>query len=65
MFSPRTLREDATYELRKPWGLWGDNIKVGLKNVVSFMKMTGFWVTAPCSLVEVETFLRCLMPPST
>jgi hypothetical protein len=28
------------------------------------MKMTVFWVVAPCSLVEALIFQRCLLPPS-
>jgi hypothetical protein len=26
---------------------------------------TAFWDIAPCSLIEVETFQRCVLPPSS
>jgi hypothetical protein len=33
--------------------------------MVASMKMTVFWDTVPCSLVEIDpTFLKHLMPPS-
>jgi hypothetical protein len=32
---------------------------------VESMKVTAFWVVQPCGLVDVPTFQRCVLPPSS